>query len=209
MIVIRAQECRDCNNAVAARPVFDHQRVDPQRSDSFSANRPRADIGGSARSERHHEPDRSRRPNRPPVRRTPLRPRGGRSQAQNPKSHHDVLTFTLSEQSAAPRSRGHHASSSGGAGFASQRAKHCFGAERQFHQPHANRIVDGVRNRRRDTHSVADSPAPLARTVRCSDRRRTASFIIFSGTSKNPGILYPRARHSLPVRRPDGSFRTL
>src|SRR5262245_6555070 len=36
-----------------------------------------------------------------------------------------------------------------GAGLASQRAQHGFGGERQFHQPHADRIVDGVRDRRR------------------------------------------------------------
>ena len=55
VIVIRAQERRDRDDAVAAGTIFDHHRLTPALRQLFG-EQPRADIGGRARSERHDEP---------------------------------------------------------------------------------------------------------------------------------------------------------
>src|ERR1700704_4150690 len=164
MIVIRAQERRDCNNAVSARPVLDHHGWTPAPRQFFS-EQPRADVGGRARSERHDEPDRSRRPSRCLC--VGYRSGHGKNReegahkAQNPKSHHDVLTFTSSEQSAATRSTGHHASSSGAPALLRSARSTASGLSGNSisRTPTASSMAFATAG---DTHSVADSPAPLA-----------------------------------------------
>ncbi len=55
VIVVRTQERRDRDDAVAARTVLDHHRLPPLRR-QFIGKQTGADVGGCARSERHDEP---------------------------------------------------------------------------------------------------------------------------------------------------------
>ena len=165
VVVIRAQKRRDRDNAVAAGPVLDHHGLAPELRQLFS-EQSRADVGGGARSERHDEPDRSRRPGR----RLRVRYRSGNgktckegaNKGQDPKSHHDVLAFKSSEQSRAIRSSGPHASPSSGAPALLRSARSTasgVSGNSISRTPTASSMAFATAG---DTHSVADSPAPLA-----------------------------------------------
>ena len=69
-----------------------------------------------------------------------------------------------------------------------QRAKHRFRRQRQFHEAHADRVVDGIGDRRRDAEGRDLAHALGAeRAVRLV--ASTYSFSIAAGTSWMPGIL--------------------
>ncbi len=95
VIVIRAQERRDGDDAVAAGTVLDHHRLAPALR-QLVGEQTGADVDGSARSERHDEPDRPRRPSRrlrvansQPMRQEPQarRPRRPISEVASPSPH--------------------------------------------------------------------------------------------------------------------------
>ena len=58
---MRADEGIDGDDAVAAGPVFDHDRLSPALAEPIG-EQPRADVGAAARTEREDEFDRPRRP---------------------------------------------------------------------------------------------------------------------------------------------------
>ena len=61
VVVVRADECVDGDEAVAAGAVLDHHRLAPFRGELFG-DQPRADVGAGARTKRQQELDGARRP---------------------------------------------------------------------------------------------------------------------------------------------------
>jgi hypothetical protein len=76
VIVVGGQHGLDRDHAIAARAVLDHHRLAPAGLQAI-LNKPRADIGAGARTERHDESNRLLRPS------LCLRQRPRRRQSEN------------------------------------------------------------------------------------------------------------------------------